>query len=139
MPTVLAVDDSRSVRAIVRKAFASDGFEVAQAEDGQAALDLLATTRVDLILLDVTMPRMDGISCLRALRARGDQTPVVMLTSESNAEIVATARELGVLDYLIKPFDVEAVKAKVLTAVAGPAAARPPEPVVPATAPGGTS
>lgn len=113
MPTVLAVDDSRSVRTLVRKAFATDGFEVAQAEDGQAALTLLEDTRVDVILLDVTMPRMDGISCLRALRARGDRTPVVMLTSESNCEVVAEARNLGIEDYLLKPFDAETVKAKV--------------------------
>jgi DNA-binding response OmpR family regulator len=113
MPTVLAVDDSRSVRALVRKAFASEAIEVVQAEDGQVALDLLATTKVDVILLDVTMPRMDGITCLRALRARGDQTPVIMLTSESNSDVVASAHALGIADYMIKPFEAEALKAMV--------------------------
>lgn len=113
MPTVLAVDDSRSVRALVRKAFAAEAIEVAQAEDGQAALELLATTKVDVILLDVTMPRMDGITCLRALRGRGDQTPVVMLTSESNCDVVAAAHALGIADYMIKPFEAEALRAMV--------------------------
>ena len=118
MPTVLAVDDSRSIRALVKRALAADSIEVAQAEHGQAALDLLAAQPVQLILLDVTMPGMDGISCLRALRGRGDRTPVVMLTSESNAEVVATAHALGVADYLIKPFDGADLRAKVLALLA---------------------
>lgn len=117
MPTVLAVDDSRSVRAIVRKAFASDGFEVAQAEDGQAALDLLATTRVDLILLDVTMPVMDGPTMLKALRERGNKPPVIMLTSESKRSIVAGAMQLGIDDYMLKPFKPDELRTKVFKAL----------------------
>ncbi len=118
MPTVLAVDDSRSIRAMVKRALATDSIDVVPAENGRAALDLLAAQPFNLVLLDVTMPEMDGISCWRALRARGDQTPVVMLTSESNAEVVATAHDLGVAAYIIKPFDNDALRAQVLTILA---------------------
>lgn len=123
MPTVLAVDDSRSIRSLVTRALAADAIEVVQAENGQVALDLLAARSVDLVLLDVTMPGMDGITCLRSLRERGDRTAVVMLTSESNASVVETAHSLGVADYLTKPFDGAGLRAKVLEILAAHARA----------------
>lgn len=130
MPTVMTVDDSRAVRSIVTKQLKTMGFEVDEAEDGQQALDKLEELTCDLILLDVTMPVMDGPTMLGKLRERGDKTPVLMLTSESKRSIVAEAMRLGIEDYILKPFKPEELAAKVraalkLDAGAAPAAAMP--------------
>jgi DNA-binding response OmpR family regulator len=113
MPIVLTVDDSNSIRSIVGKTLTGLGFDVEQAEDGEKALALLEETKVDLILLDVTMPVMDGPTMLKALRERGDKTPVIMLTSESKRSIVAGAMQQGIDDYMLKPFKPDELKAKV--------------------------
>lgn len=117
MSVVLTVDDSNSIRTIVGKALRELGFEIEQAEDGEKALALLEETKVDLILLDVTMPVMDGPTMLKELRARGDKTPVIMLTSESKRSIVAGAMQLGIDDYMLKPFKPDELKAKVFKAL----------------------
>lgn len=117
MTTVLTVDDSNSIRTIVGKALRDLGFDIEQAEDGEKALTLLEETKVDLILLDVTMPVMDGPTMLKALRERGDKTPVIMLTSESKRSIVAGAMQLGIDDYMLKPFKPEELKTKVWKAL----------------------
>ena len=117
MPTVLTVDDSSSIRSIVSKALRELGFEIEQAEDGEKGLALLEETKVDLILLDVTMPVMDGPTMLKELRARGDKTPVIMLTSESKRTIVAGAMQLGIDDYMLKPFKPDELRAKVFKAL----------------------
>ncbi len=117
MPIVLTVDDSSSIRSIVGKALRELGFEIEQAEDGEKGLALLEETKVDLILLDVTMPVMDGPTMLKALRERGDRTPVIMLTSESKRAVVAGAMQLGIEDYMLKPFKPDELRAKVFKAL----------------------
>lgn len=117
MPIVLTVDDSNSIRSIVGKALTALGFDIEQAEDGEKALALLEETKVDLILLDVTMPVMDGPTMLKQLRDRGDKTPVIMLTSESKRSIVAGAMQLGIEDYMLKPFKPDELKSKVFKAL----------------------
>ncbi len=117
MPIVLTVDDSNSIRSIVGKALTALGFDIEQAEDGEKALALLEETKVDLILLDVTMPVMDGPTMLKHLRERGDKTPVIMLTSESKRSVVAGAMQLGIEDYMLKPFKPDELKAKVFKAL----------------------
>lgn len=117
MPTVLTVDDSSSIRSIVSKALRELGFEIEQAEDGEKGLALLEETKVDLILLDVTMPVMDGPTMLKALRERGDKTPVIMLTSESKRAVVAGAMQLGIEDYMLKPFKPDELRTKVFKAL----------------------
>jgi len=117
MPIVLTVDDSNSIRSIVGKALTALGFDIEQAEDGEKALALLEETKVDLILLDVTMPVMDGPTMLKHLRERGDKTPVIMLTSESKRSVVAGAMQLGIEDYMLKPFKPDELKGKVFKAL----------------------
>lgn len=117
MPIVLTVDDSNSIRSIVGKALTALGFDIEQAEDGEKALALLEETKVDLILLDVTMPVMDGPTMLKHLRERGDKTPVIMLTSESKRSVVAGAMQLGIEDYMLKPFKPDELKSKVFKAL----------------------
>ncbi len=114
MPRVLTVDDSSTIRSIITKNLTELGFEIEQAEDGQIALSKLEEITVDLILLDVTMPVMDGPTMLEKLRATGNKTPVIMLTSESKRSIVSGAMKLGIEDYILKPFKPEELRAKVM-------------------------
>lgn len=113
MPRVMTVDDSRAVRTIIAKQLAAMACDVEEAEDGQQALDKLQEISVDLILLDVTMPVMDGPTMLGKLREQGNTTPVVMLTSESKRSIIAEAMRQGIDDYILKPFKPEELAEKV--------------------------
>ena len=117
MPRILTIDDSSTIRSIITKQMSDLGFEVDHAEDGQQGLAKLEEISFDLILLDVTMPVMDGPTMLAALRERGDQTPVIMLTSESKRSIVAGAVKLGIEDYILKPFKPDELRAKVMKAL----------------------
>jgi two-component system, cell cycle response regulator len=117
MPRILTIDDSSTIRSIITKQMSELGFEVDQAENGQHGLTRLEGGAVDLILLDVTMPVMDGPTMLAALRERGDRTPVIMLTSESKRTIVAGAIKLGIEDYILKPFKPDELRGKVLKAL----------------------
>jgi DNA-binding response OmpR family regulator len=119
MPAILTVDDSRAVRTIISKQVKELGFDVLEAEDGVQGLEQLAQAQVDLVLLDVTMPNMDGPAMLQKLREGGNKTPVIMLTSESKRSIVAGAMKLGIADYILKPFKPEELRSKVLAVLQG--------------------
>ena len=132
MPRILTIDDSSTIRSIITKQMSDLGFEVDQAEDGKQGLAKLEEIEVDLILLDVTMPVMDGPAMLSALRETGNRTPVIMLTSESKRSIVAGAVKLGIEDYILKPFKPDELRGKVMkalrmdgSAAAGAVAANP--------------
>lgn len=154
MPAILTVDDSRAVRTIVGKQVKELGFDVLEAEDGVQGLQVLSESAVDLVLLDVTMPNMDGPTMLQKMREGGNKTPVIMLTSESKRTIVAGAMKQGIADYILKPFKPEELRAKVLSVLqgepgvdsivqeavapaAGPAAAGAPVAAAPAAGPSG--
>ena len=119
MPAILTVDDSRAVRTIVGKQVKELGFDVLEAEDGIQGLAVLQDNSVDLVLLDVTMPNMDGPTMLQKMRESGNKTPVIMLTSESKRSIVAGAMKQGITDYILKPFKPEELRAKVLSVLQG--------------------
>jgi DNA-binding response OmpR family regulator len=140
MPAILTVDDSRAIRTIVAKQVKDLGFEVVEAEDGVQGLEALAASQVDLILLDVTMPNMDGPTMLQKLRESGNKVPVIMLTSESKRSTVAGAMKQGINDYILKPFKPEELRAKILSVLQGEptgvdsVVAAPPPPSDPAAA-----
>ena len=136
MPTVLTVDDSRAVRTIVSKQVKDLGFDVVEAEDGVQGLAKLAEGGFDLVILDVTMPNMDGPAMLGRMRDSGNDTPVIMLTSESKRSIIAGAMKSGITDYILKPFKPEELRNKILSVLQGGSDA---ENVVAGTSPGGTS
>ncbi len=110
MPTtrILTVDDSRSMRALLRLTLAGGGFDVAEAEDGQAALEWLEENEVDLIITDINMPRLDGfgfIETLRGQQRRHVNRPILVLTTECSVEKRAQARAAGATGWIVKPFD----------------------------------
>jgi two-component system alkaline phosphatase synthesis response regulator PhoP len=101
---VLLVDDDAALIRMMRLCFLTEGFEVLTARDGVEGLERLATSSVDVVILDLQMPRKDGRSFYRELRSRGDRTPVIIL-SAYGAE--AARAELGAEACVSKPFDPE--------------------------------
>jgi len=119
--TILTVDDAPTMRKVVALALTAAGHEVVEAEDGLAALGLLRARKVDLIITDVNMPRMDGIEFTRQARLLPplQKTPILLLTTESDPAIKNKGREAGATGWIVKPFKQEqllAVVAKVLPA-----------------------
>jgi DNA-binding NtrC family response regulator len=119
MATILTVDDSRAIRTIVAKCVTELGFEVAEAEDGAEGLTKLTDGQFALVILDVTMPNMDGPTMLAKMREAGNTTPVIMLTSESKRSIIAGTMKSGITDYILKPFKPEELRAKILSVLQG--------------------
>jgi len=103
---VLAVDDSKTIRMIVKKAFKAYDCEVLEAENGKDALETASKEKPDLIVLDITMPVMTGPEMLEELKKDPDlkEIPVIMLTAESGKENVLEILKMGVKDYIVKPF-----------------------------------
>ena len=110
---VLLVDDEEAVRTSLERGLRLERFAVNLARDGQQALDLLTTQAYDLIVLDVTMPGVDGLEVCRRLRDIGDRTPVLMLTARDAVDDRVAGLDAGADDYLIKPFALAELKARV--------------------------
>jgi two-component system chemotaxis response regulator CheY len=106
---ILAVDDSASMRQMVSFTLTSAGFQVAEAEDGQIALEMAQKEKFKLVLADVNMPNMDGLTLVRALRGLPDYkfTPLLMLTTESTPEKKQEGKTAGATGWLVKPFNPE--------------------------------
>lgn len=98
---ILAVDDDPAILEVLTELLRDEGYRVHCAEDGQMALDLAATEDPDVILSDVTMPRIDGVELVRRLRSRGQSVPVVLISARY------TAVDLPGVRFLTKPFDVD--------------------------------
>jgi two-component system chemotaxis response regulator CheY len=115
MSRILAVDDSRSMREMVAFTLTAAGFKVAQAEDGAIALDLARNEKFGLVLIDVNMPNLDGLSLVRALRAEADYkfTPLLMLTTEASADRKQEGKAVGATGWIVKPFNPETLVALV--------------------------
>ena len=107
------VDDEPAVRAALERALCLDGYEVVTAEDGQDALRAVGRERPELIILDVLMPDLDGIAVCRRLRRGGDRTPVLMLTARDAVTDRVAGLDAGADDYLVKPFALEELLARV--------------------------
>ncbi|RVU07852.1 response regulator [Novosphingobium umbonatum] len=112
---ILTVDDSASMRALLNHALTSQGFDVAQAEDGEVALEWLALNEVDVVITDINMPRLDGFGLIEKLRQgnRHRDRPILVLTTESSEEKKARARSAGATGWIVKPFDPEKLVAAV--------------------------
>lgn len=104
---ILTVDDSASLRMAIRAALSGAGYAVTEAGDGVEGLSKATSGRYDLIITDLNMPRMDGLTMIRELRRNPGQAgvPIVFLTTESDEAIKAQARAAGATGWLVKPFD----------------------------------
>ena len=114
--SVLAVDDSRTMRDMITLALKDEGFDISLAEDGQHGLEVLQDSAPpDVIITDINMPRLDGFGFIDAVRARDESrhTPILVLTTESSSELKARARDAGATGWIVKPFD----KDKLLMAI----------------------
>jgi DNA-binding response OmpR family regulator len=105
---VMVVDDDFRMRQVLAKLLQSSGFDcVDEVGDGEEALSRLVETHVDLIVTDCQMPRMDGIALVTALRAKGDLTPIIMLSGQDDPQLVVRAIRAGVNNYVPKPIHPE--------------------------------
>lgn len=115
MPTsrILVIDDVSVVRGFVKGALKHMDVRVGEASRGDVALDMLQSMPADVIICDLNMPGMNGEAFVQALRERGDNTPVIMLTVEANRAVVGNLLRLGVQGYLLKPFKPAVLAARV--------------------------
>ncbi|AOH35754.1 response regulator [Luteimonas sp. JM171] len=119
-PRIALADDQALVRAGLRALLEGQGISVAlEADDGAALLEGLAATPVDVVLSDIRMPGMDGIAALQALRERGDGTPVLLLTTFDDSELLLRATEAGAQGFLLKDAAPEDLRDAVLRIAAG--------------------
>jgi two-component system response regulator MprA len=109
---ILVVDDDPAVRESLRRSLAFNGYDVALAGDGEQALRTLADSPADAVVLDVMMPRLDGLATCRALRAAGNDVPVLMLTARDDVSDRVSGLDAGADDYLPKPFALEELLAR---------------------------
>ena len=109
MATILTVDDTASMRQMISFTLNSVGHDVIQASDGKEALALLQGKKVDLVIADVNMPNMDGITLVKSLRALVDYrfTPILMLTTESQEAKRQQGKTAGATGWIVKPFNPE--------------------------------
>ncbi len=106
---ILTVDDSATMRQMIAFTLQSAGFEVVEASDGVDALEKVKGRSLDLVITDINMPRMDGITLLKSLRALPEFrfTPILILTTEASPEMKAKGRENGATGWIVKPFSPE--------------------------------
>ncbi|HLW23828.1 MAG TPA: response regulator transcription factor [Steroidobacteraceae bacterium] len=109
---VLVVEDDRMIAQGLETALKQDGYAVDRVADGRAAAEALRSTRFDVVLLDLGLPERDGIDVLRELRRRGDATPVVILTARDEVRDRIEGLDAGADDYIVKPFDLDEVSAR---------------------------
>jgi two-component system chemotaxis response regulator CheY len=115
MATILAVDDSASMRQMVTFTLKDAGYDVVEAADGQQALQAAKSGKFDLVLSDVNMPVMDGITLIKELRTLGNFkfTPILMLTTEAGADKKTEGKQAGATGWIVKPFNPEQLLATV--------------------------
>ena len=114
---VLLVEDDRMIAEAVRTALSQDGHVADWIADGTAALNALAHSRFDIVLLDLGLPRKDGLTVLRQLRERGDATPVIIITARDDVRSRVAGLDGGADDYLVKPFDLDELAARMRVAL----------------------
>jgi len=112
MPRVLVVDDEPAVRRALERALKLDSYEVELAADGEEALDRLVQSEIDAVILDIAMPRLDGLEVCRRMRTAGDRTPVLMLTARDAIDDRVEGLDVGADDYMVKPFALRELQAR---------------------------
>lgn len=103
MPRILVIDDANTIREALSTLLVANGYEVLAAETAEQGLETLSKHTVDLVITDLNMPGMDGITMCSHIKERGYNLPIFMLTTQSNPDLKARAREFGVLAWIVKP------------------------------------
>jgi DNA-binding response OmpR family regulator len=111
--TILLVDDDETVRKVLTFPLERDGYEVLQAADGEEALKRFGESPVDLVVLDIMLPRLDGLDVCKAMRAQSSSVPIIMLTARDDELDKVLGLELGADDYITKPFSIREFRSRV--------------------------
>jgi DNA-binding response OmpR family regulator len=125
--TILLVDDEESVQRLLAYPLEREGFRVVQARDGQEAMERFAAETIDLVVLDVMLPRLDGLEVLKRLRAESN-VPVIMLTARDDELDKVLGLELGADDYITKPFSIREFRSRIRALLRRAAAPRETDP-----------
>ena len=110
---ILIAEDQKDLNKVLTKKLTAEGYSVDSCFDGEEALDFLNMAQYDVVILDIMMPRLDGLSVEKHMRASGDATPVLFLTARDSVEDKVRGLDLGANDYLVKPFSFEELMARV--------------------------
>ena len=129
-PTILLVDDEDAVRKVLAFPLERDGYQVVQAADGEEALEKFGAQPVDLVVLDIMLPRLDGLEVCKRLRAKST-VPIIMLTARDDELDKVIGLELGADDYITKPFSIREFRSRVRALLRR--AGRRTRPTMPAT------
>lgn len=113
MPKILIVDDAEFLRLRISKMLVGEGYQVFEADNGLKAIEAYQANRPDLVLMDVTMPEMDGLTALKNIRSFDSKAKVIMLTALGQESVVLEAIKSGARDFVVKPFE----RDRVLTAI----------------------
>src|SRR5213596_1942907 len=124
--TILLVDDEDAVQKLLAFPLERDGFRVVQARDGQEALDRFEAERIDLVVLDLMLPKLDGLEVCKRLRT-SSAVPIIMLTARDDELDKVLGRELGADDYITKPFSIREFRSRVRALLRRAGTARPDE------------
>jgi DNA-binding response OmpR family regulator len=116
-PRILLVDDEQPIQTLLSFPLQRDGYEVVQASDGREALARFGEQQFDLVVLDLMLPRMDGLEVCKRLRAQGSTVPIIMLTAKSEEIDKVLGLELGADDYITKPFSMREFRSRVKAAL----------------------
>lgn len=116
-PKILVVDDEPPIRRLLKTALTAQSWRVEEAADGLEALDFLRRSKVDLIVLDLGLPGLEGLDVIRRLREVGNVTPIIVLSSRGDEKGKVAALDLGADDYVTKPFGVEELAARIRAAL----------------------
>ncbi len=111
--SILVIDDERNMRWVLARALEKAGYEAVTAENGPAGLQAFARHSIDLVLLDLKMPGMDGLAVLRELRSRSRETPILLLTAYATIPTAVEALQAGASDYVRKPFNLETILSQI--------------------------
>ncbi|WP_018133022.1 response regulator [Effusibacillus pohliae] len=110
---VLVVDDQYGIRVLLNEVLEKDGYQVFQAPNGPTALEIVKTSKPDLVLLDMKIPGMDGLEILRQIRVIEPNLKVIMMTAYGELDLIKEAMALGALTHFTKPFDIDELRKKV--------------------------
>ncbi len=105
MAKILIVDDAEFLRVRISKMLTGDGYDVIQAENGARAVEMYKENKPDLVLMDITMPEMDGLTALKTIRGFDPSAKVIMLTALGQESVVLEAIKTGARDFIVKPFE----------------------------------